>query len=155
MLDLLKVKIVNYIITYTQTKSTSQSSWKCGLALVIWIRFGLKARALTSSIIVFTHLQDEIRGGGLGLCTRGIQDVKLLAEGDKQPFQYANWRLQVLHTSIMVMAIYRPPDQSAIIFLADFTDWLTENLLQDCNPTILRDFNLHLNDINSDDVMNL
>ena len=55
----------------------------------------------------------------------------------------------------MVMAIYRPPGQSAINLLADFTDWLTENLLQDCIPIILRDFNLHLNDINSDDAMNL
>ena len=55
----------------------------------------------------------------------------------------------------MVMAIYRQPGQSAINFLADFTDWLTENLLQDCNPIILGGFNLHLNDINSDDAMNL
>ena len=55
----------------------------------------------------------------------------------------------------MVMAIYRLPGQSAINFLADFTDWLTENLLQDCNPIILGDFNLHLHDINSDDAMNL
>ena len=55
----------------------------------------------------------------------------------------------------MVMAIYRPPGQSAINFFADFTEWLTENLLQDCNPIILGDFNLHLNDINSDDAMNL
>ena len=61
MLDLLKVKIVNYIITYTKTKLTLQSSWKCGLVMMIWIRFGLKAQTLTSSIIIFTHLQDEIK----------------------------------------------------------------------------------------------
>ena len=111
----------------------------------------MKALTLTSLIIVSTHLQDEVKE----VCTRGIQYIKLLAEGDKQSFQYASWRLQVLHTSIMVMAIYRPPGQSAINFLADFTDWLTENLLQGCNSIILGDFNLHLNDMNSDDTMNL
>ena len=74
-------------------------------------------------------------------------------------FQYAKWRIALKHTTLTILAIYHPPysNQSKATnqdFLDEFTDWVTEYIMNDTNVIILGDFNLHVNDPNDDNAMN-
>ena len=61
--------------------------------------------------------------------------------------------------TLTVLAIYLPPysDQSQATnhdFLDEFTDWITEYIMNDTIVFILGDFNLHVNGFNEDNAMN-
>ena len=61
----------------------------------------------------------------------------------------------VKHTCLMIVAIYRPPDLSNIMFLDEITKWMVDSLLEDNNVIIAGDFNLHISNKNDDDAYNL
>ena len=50
-----------------------------------------------------------------------------------------------MHTTVMILGIYRPPAGSLVEFLAELTNWIMEVVVQDTNLLFAGDFNLHVN----------
>ena len=94
------------------------------------------------------------RGGGLALIHRSTCDAKLVAKGQTRSFEYATWLLVMKKKNIIVTGIYHPPPKNTItnrIFINDITDHLISLLSTATNNIILGDFNMHINDSNSND----
>ena len=64
-------------------------------------------------------------------------------------FQFPKWNVQLMHTTVIILGIYRPPAGSLVEFLAEFTYWMTDIVVQDTNLLVAGDINLHIN--NEDD----
>ena len=94
------------------------------------------------------------RGGGLALIHRSTSNAKLIAQGQTRSFEYATWQLTMKKNNITVTGIYHPPPKNTItnrMFINDVTDHLITLLSTATNNIILGDFNMHNNDINSND----
>ena len=59
--------------------------------------------------------------------------VKLVSDVELSMFQFAKWNVHLMHTTITVLGIYRPPAGSPVEFLTEFTKWITDVLVQDTN----------------------
>ena len=59
-----------------------------------------------------------------------------------------------MHTTITILGIYRPPAGSPVEFLTEFTNWITDVVVQDTNLLVVGDFNLHINNENDDNAAN-
>ena len=59
-----------------------------------------------------------------------------------------------MHTTITVLGIYRPPAGSPVEFLTEFTNWITDVVVQDTNLLVVGDFNLHINNENDENAAN-
>ena len=55
-----------------------------------------------------------------------------------------------MHTTITILGIYRPPAGSPVEFLTEFTNWITDVVVQDTNLLVVGDFNLHINNENDE-----
>ena len=64
-------------------------------------------------------------------------------------FQFAKSNVQLMHTTVTILGIYRPPAGSPVEFLTEFTNLITDVVVQDTNFLVSGDFNLHVN--NEDD----
>ena len=95
------------------------------------------------------------RGGGVALINRKNLESKLLSQGKLSTFQFGKWQVLVKHTCLMIVAVYRPPDLSNIMFLDDITEGMVDSLAEDINVIIAGDFNLHISNKNDDDAHNL
>ena len=94
------------------------------------------------------------RGGGLALIHRSTSNAKLIAKGQTRSFEYANWLLTMKKNNRTVTGIYHPSPKNAItnrMFIDDVTDHLMTLLSAATNNIILGDFNMHINDTNSND----
>ena len=60
-----------------------------------------------------------------------------------------------MHTTITILGIYRPPAGSPVEFLTEFTNWITDVVVQDTNFLVMGDFNLHINNENDENAANL
>ena len=77
-----------------------------------------------------------------------------VAKGQTRSFEYATWLLAMKKKNITVTGIYHPPPKNAItnrMFINDVTDHLITLLSTATNNIILGDFNMHINDTNSND----
>ena len=70
-------------------------------------------------------------------------------------FQFAKWYLQLMHTTITILGIYRPPAGSPVEFFIEITNWITDVVVQDTNLLVVRDFNLHINNESDENVANI
>ena len=95
------------------------------------------------------------RGGGVALINRKNLESKLLSQGELSTFQFGKWQVLVKHTCLMIVAVYRPPDSSKIVFLDEITEWMVDSLAEDTNVIVAGDFNLHISNENDDDAHNL
>ena len=96
------------------------------------------------------------KGGGLAFIHRSTNDVKPLAKGQTRSFEYATWSLMVRKKTISITEIYHPPPKDNItngMFINDITDHLKSLLPASANNVILGDFNMHINDMSSNDVV--
>ena len=94
------------------------------------------------------------RGGGLALIHRSTNDTKLIAHGQTRSFKYATWQLTTKKNNITITGIYHPPPKNAItngMFIDDITEHLITLQSTATNNIILGDFNMHINDANSND----
>ena len=94
------------------------------------------------------------RGGGLALIHRSTSDVKLVARGQTRSFKYATWLLVMKKTNVTVTGIYHPPPKNTVtnrMFIDDITDHLISLFPTATSNIILGDFNMHINDINSNE----
>ena len=69
-------------------------------------------------------------------------------------FQFAKWYVQLMHTTITILGIYRPPAGSSVEFLTEFTNWITDVVVQDTNLLVAGDFNLYINNENDENAAN-
>ena len=96
------------------------------------------------------------KGGGLALIHRSTSEVKLVAKGQARSFQYATWSLTMRRKAVTITGIYHPPPKDKItsgMFIDDITNHLTFLLLATTNNVILGNFNMHINDMNSNYVV--
>ena len=94
------------------------------------------------------------RGGGLALIHRTTNNTKLIAHGQTRSFEYATWQLTTKKNNITITGIYHPPPKNTItnsMFIDDITEHLITLLSTATNNIILGDFNMHINDVNSND----
>ena len=75
--------------------------------------------------------------------------VKLVSDAELSIFQCAKWNVQLMHTTVTILGIYRPPAGSLVEFLTEFTNWIKDIMVQDTNFLVAGDFNLHIK--NEDD----
>ena len=88
------------------------------------------------------------------LIHRSTSNVKLVAKGQTRSFEYATWLLVMKKKNITVTGIYHPSPKNTItnrMFIDDITDHLISLLPPTTNNIILGDFNMHINDSNSND----
>ena len=93
-------------------------------------------------------------GGRLSLGYKSHLPVTKLDDGELKTFQYIKWKVEICHTCITVVAVYRPPDTSNLAFVGDFIEWIVDPLADNSNLLVAGDFNLHVNDKNDDDSNN-
>ena len=94
------------------------------------------------------------KGGGLAHIHRSTSNAKLVARGQTRSFEYTTWLLVMKKKNITVTGIYHPPPKNTItnrMFIGDITDHLISLLPTATNNIILGDFNMHINDSNSND----
>ena len=99
-------------------------------------------------------IRENRRGGGLPLITKKDFKVKLDSNAELRMFQFAKWYVQLMHTTITILGIYRPLAGSPVEFLTEFTNWITDVVVQDTNLLVVGDFNLHINNENDENVAN-
>ena len=61
-------------------------------------------------------------GGGLALITKKDFKVKLDTNAEFRTFQFAKWYVQLMPTTMTILGIYRPPADSPMEFLTEFTN---------------------------------
>ena len=71
-------------------------------------------------------------------------------------FQVTKWRVKTKSESLLVIVIYHPPYSTTnqttnSAFLDEFTDWITMDLAHEKNIFITGDFNVHINNSDTDD----
>ena len=90
-------------------------------------------------------IRENRRGDGLALITKKEFTVKLDSNAELRTFQFAKWYVQLIHTTITILGIYRPPAGSPVEFLTEFTNGITDVVVQDTNLLVVGDFNLYIN----------
>ena len=96
------------------------------------------------------------KGGGLTLIHRSTSEVRLVAKGQTRSSGYATWSLTMRRKTITVTGFYHPPSKDKItngMFIDDITKHLTSLLPVTINNTIMGDFNMHINDMSSNDAV--
>ena len=93
--------------------------------------------------------------GGIGLVTKTSLVTQKLGEQHMKTFQVAKWRVKTKSESLLVIVIYHPPYSTTnqttnSAFLDKFTDWITMDLAHEENIFITGDFNIHINDSDTD-----
>ena len=92
----------------------------------------------------------------MALIYRSSSEVKLVAKGQTRSFEYVTWMLTMRWKTITVTGIYHPPPKDRItngMFIDDITNHLTSLLLATINNIIMGDFNMHINDMSSNDAV--
>ena len=96
------------------------------------------------------------RDGGLGLVTKTSLATQKLGKQHMKTFQVAKWRVKTKSESPLVTVIYHPPYSTSnqttnSTFLHEFTDWITTDMAHEKNIFITGDFNIHINNSDTDD----
>ena len=94
------------------------------------------------------------KGGGLALIYRNSTEILVEdGTGDCQTsFEYAIWKWSIKNKNIILVGVYRPPDLTTINeFHNDFLDFVGNLRLKYRNIVILGDFNIHINNADSED----
>ena len=91
------------------------------------------------------------RGVGLGLVSWKSLQVKLVDSTECSTFQMAKWKVGMEKLMLTVIGVHKPPNTSNSIFLEEFTEWIGPCIASDHNIIVAGDFNLHINNVLSDD----
>ena len=79
-----------------------------------------------------------------------------MSEKNMKIFKVTKWRVKTKSESLLVIAVYHPPYSTTnhitnTAFLDEFTNWITMDLTQEKNIFIADDFNIHINNTDTDD----
>ena len=96
------------------------------------------------------------RGGGVGIIYKSQLQMESKCNCQTRSFEYGVWKVKAKKTTITAIAIYHPPyttknPSTDGMFLNDFTNWLSERLIDYKNVVITGDFNIHINNQDSED----
>ena len=94
-------------------------------------------------------------GGGLALVYNNKLNVDDIAKENLKTFELAKWKIELHHTRLTIVGIYRSPyssrNQHTIqAFLDEFTEWIGDHLMDDETLIFTGDFNIHINKNNPD-----
>ena len=93
------------------------------------------------------------RGGGLALVTKNEYKATLEHEHQDDSFESAVWSLDT-SPKVHIVGIYRPLAASSIIEFTDkFSDYYMETVDTYSNTILIGDFNIHVNDLESNEVL--
>ena len=93
--------------------------------------------------------------GGLSLIYNNKLNVKNTTRENLETLKFAKWKIDIYHTKLTIVAIYRPPYSSSNqhtipAFLDEFTEWIGDHLTDDENLIFTGNFNIHINKNNPD-----
>ena len=89
-------------------------------------------------------------GGGLALVYNNKLKVENTAHENIETFEFAKRKIEIHHTKLTIVAIYRSPYSSrnqhtTQAFLDEFTEWIGDHLMDDKNLIFTGDFNNYIN----------
>lgn len=90
------------------------------------------------------------RGGGIALIHKDRYCIKKTSKLNRSTFEAALWNLKLGSTMLSILGMYHPPfgshkENTSTKFLDEFTDLITDLLLDNKNLILLGDLNVHLN----------
>ena len=96
----------------------------------------------------------------LGLLYRDSLRVKKIDVGEKTSFEFTEWTARTTDNNMRLLIIYRPPYSaehpvSTTVFFRELSDHLESTLLSKEQILIVRDFNIHIDNINDPDAVKL
>lgn len=118
----------------------------------------VKAECLPDGYEILDYTRTDRNGGGLALIHRSNIQTQLIQAGEKQSFEFAEWKLDIKSCSFKthVILIYRPPYSTnhpvtTRVFFSEFTEFLELVVLCLSPVLICGDFNIHVDDITDND----
>ena len=90
------------------------------------------------------------KGGGLALIHRNISVEDGTGDGQRS-FKYEIWKLSIKNKKVILVGVYCPPDLTTVNEFHDFLDFVGNLRLKYRNLVILGDFNIHINNMDSED----
>ena len=94
----------------------------------------------------------------LAFIHRTEANVSKLSEGELETFQFARWRLTMPGASRTLVTLNHPPYSvinpvTNTMFIDEFTNWITNILVDNKNVILMGDFNIHINSEDSPEAM--
>ena len=108
-----------------------------------------KTQCTPSGYKFFDHPRSGRQGGGTGLLFKNNLQVAKVAGGERQSFEYSEWKITSGSRRINLIIIYRPPYSVAhpvtsAVFFVEFAEYL-ESIVLSADPLlIVGDFNIHI-----------
>ena len=98
------------------------------------------------------------RGGGIAIVYRNPIKIKLGDGGATRSFKYGTWSVNCNSRTFHIHGIYHPPPGTTnnitnTMFIDDITEYLTSKLQEKSNNIIVGDFNMHIDDLSSNDTI--
>ena len=119
----------------------------------IWMDCGLFNSGDGYKISVVNRPANK-KGRGLASLYRNSTEIYVEdGTGDGQrSYKYAIWKLSIKNKDIMLVGVYHPPDLITVNeFLDDFLNFVGNLRLKYRNLVTLGDFNIHINNMDSED----
>ncbi len=97
----------------------------------------------------FDHPRSGRQGGGTGLLFQNNLKVAKVAGGERQSFEYSEWKITSGSRRVNLIIVYRPPYSVAhpvtsAVFFVEFAEYL-ESIVLSADPLlIVGDFNIHI-----------
>ena len=107
--------------------------------------------------IALANRESGFSSGGLAHIYKDTLDCKLIEKGQLHTFEYAHWDVLGHNMKLSLLAIYHPPPSSkhrdsVNEFVTEFVNLLVDTLVNFTGDLIIAgDFNIHVNDEDSDD----
>jgi exonuclease III len=93
-------------------------------------------------------LQCKKRGGGIAFICKKSFDPKLCKSiKEYESFEYTKLMMKIRSKQITVIIVYRSPSLSKSQFIKDFTEFITDNVLNNKSVLICGDFNISFEDM--------
>ena len=98
------------------------------------------------------------RGGGIAVVYRNPIKIKLDDVGATRSFEYGTWSVNCNSETFHIHGIFHPPPGTTdnitnTMFIDDITQYLTSMLQEKSNNIIVGDFNMHIDDLSSNDTI--
>ena len=91
--------------------------------------------------------------GGIAFLSNISNEVKVIASNEAKSFESEVWSVNTT-PKLTIVVIYRPPGTSSILqFTDEFSDFTMDVLNSHKNVVFLSDFNIHVNNLDSNDVL--
>lgn len=120
----------------------------------------VKAECLPSTYKISDYPRLNRSGGGLALIHRDDISVQEKEAGEKESFEFAEWKLATKTSKVSLILVYRPPYSTkhpvtTKVFFSEFSE-LLESVVLRPNPIIIcGDFNIHVDEHDDPDAKRL